>query len=114
LKSTDPFDPVFREGARLLLRPTHSGFVGLTWLSSKWQVSTHAIFIGERADSDFLGLGLTQVDGYTKWDLSGSYRVNPKVDLFAVFDNILNRDYFEGLGYPALKFNFRSGLRLRF
>jgi outer membrane cobalamin receptor len=114
LKSTDPFDPVFREGARLLLRPTHSGFVGITWLSSKWQVSTHAIFIGERADSDFLGLGLTQVDGYTKWDLSGSYRINPKLDLFAVFDNILNRDYFEGLGFPALKFNFRSGLRLRF
>jgi vitamin B12 transporter len=114
LKSTDPFDPVFREGARLLLRPTHSGFVGLTWLSSKWQVSTHAIFIGERADSDFRGLGLTQVDRYTKWDLSGSYRINPKLDLFAVFDNILNRDYFEEIGFPALKFNFRSGLRLRF
>lgn len=114
LRSASPSDPVFREGARLLLRPTHSGFAGLTWTSSKWQVNSGATFMGDRSDSDFRGLGLTSVDAYTRWDLSASYRVNPNVEVYAAFDNVLNRAYFEEIGFPALKFNFRSGLRLRF
>ncbi len=111
--NSSPFDPVFREGGRLPLRPTHSGFAGLTFLSDKWTVSTRATFVGNRADSDFR-TELTEVDGYTRWDLSGSYRLNHNLELVATFENLLNQEYFEKIGFPALKFHFRSGLRFRF
>jgi vitamin B12 transporter len=113
LKSSDPLNPIYGEGARLLLRPTHSGQLGITWVSSRWHLNTAAVFVGNRADSDFVGLGLTEVSGYTRWDLSGSYRINRNVSLYTAFENILNRQYFEALGYPALKFNFRSGLQIK-
>lgn len=113
LKSNNS-DPVFQEGARLLLRPTHSAFLGLTWGWRQWLVHTNATFIGNRADSDFLGIGLTEVDGYVKWDLSGTYQISSHLQFYVACENIFNQDYFETIGFPALKFNFRSGVRFGF
>ncbi|MEE8161370.1 MAG: TonB-dependent receptor [Acidobacteriota bacterium] len=110
----NPFSPVFEEGSQLLRRPAHSGFLTINWSSGRFHLNSHIIFNGKRTDSDFLGLGLTEVDGYTKWDLSGSFRMNPKLELYTTLRNILNQEYFEVLGFPALKFHFRSGLRLSF
>ncbi|MDA2924296.1 TonB-dependent receptor, partial [Acidobacteria bacterium AH-259-L09] len=98
LQSSNPFSPVFQEGSRLLLRPTHSGFLGFLWKSSRWTFNTNATFIGNRADSDFRGIGLAEVDGYTKWDLSGSYQISPQVELYVILENILNQEYFEEIG----------------
>ena len=112
--TSSPLDPVFREGDRLPLRPTHSSFAGLTFLSDKWTVSTRATFVGSRADSDFFRAELTEVDGYTRWDLSGSYRIHHNLELVATFQNLLNQEYFEKIGFPALRFHFRFGLRFRF
>ncbi len=110
----NPFSPVFEEGSQLLRRPAHSGFLTINWSSGRFHLNSHIIFNGKRTDSDFLGLGLTEVDGYTKWDLSGSFRMNPKLELYTTLRNILNQEYFEVLGFPASKFHFRSGLRLSF
>jgi vitamin B12 transporter len=114
LKSANPLDPVYQEGARLLLRPTHSGQMGFSWTNKRWSLNATAVFVGNRAASDFVGLGLTEVGGYAKLDLSGGCQISPKVGFYTVIENLLNREYFEALGYPALKFNFRSGLRLKF
>ena len=114
LESTNPFSPVFQEGARLLLRPTHSGFLALSWIAGDWKVHSNVTLIGNRADSDFLGIGLTEVDGFAKWDISGSYRVAPRLELYLVAENILNQEYFEVIGFQALKFHFRSGVRFGF
>ena len=114
LESTNPSSPIFQEEARLLLRPTHSGFLALSWTAGNWKVHSDVTFIGNRSDSDFLGIGLTEVDGFSKWDISGSYRVGPRVELYLVAENILNQEYFEKIGFPALKFHFRSGVRFSF
>ena len=110
----NPFSPVFEEGSQLLRRPAHSGFLTIDWSAGRFHLNSQIIFNGKRADSDFLGLGLTEVDGYTKWDLSGSFRMNRNLELYTTLRNILNQEYFEVLGFPALKFHFRSGLRLSF
>lgn len=112
VRSTNPFNPVFQEGAALLRRPRHSGFLQVGWNSSSWKVRSDVVFVGKRADSDFAGLGLTSVDGYTRWDLASSYRLMPNLELYAVLNNLLNQEYFEVLGFPALKFHFRAGLRV--
>lgn len=114
LESAAPFHPVLRAGSRLLRRPEHSGFVTAGWYGSRWSLATRAIFVGDRTDNDFYGLNLREVDGYSRVDLNGSMRLAKQVELYAVIQNLLNAEYSEALGYPALKLNFRSGLRFRF
>ncbi|MGH9340973.1 MAG: TonB-dependent receptor [Acidobacteriota bacterium] len=115
LRSASPGDPQFSEGARLLRRPTHSGFLGLTWRSGNWSLNSNATLIGNRADSDFHhGLALTEAEPYAKWDMTASYRIRPALELYATVENLLDQDYFEALGFPALGATVRSGLRVHY
>jgi outer membrane cobalamin receptor len=61
--------------------------------------------VGRRVDSDFSSLQppLTSNDSYTRWDVAWSYRSSYRVTYFGVIENLLNRDYMEALGFPALK-----------
>jgi vitamin B12 transporter len=108
------FDPVFEEGRPLLRRPKHSGALEVFAQWRRLSAASTTLFVGRRADSDFSFLGFTSVDGYTRWDLSGSYRTTYHFTYFATFENILNRDYMEALGFPALKRMFRAGARWEF
>jgi len=114
LETASPFHPVLQAGSRLLRRPTHSGFVTAGWFKPRWGLSSRASFIGKRTDNDFYNLGLQEVAGYVRVDLNGSFQITERVDLFAAIQNMLDSDYPEVLGYPALKFNFRTGMRIRF
>jgi outer membrane cobalamin receptor len=114
LESAAPFHPVLRAGSRLLRRPTHSGFVTAGWYRSRWSLGARAVFLGNRTDNDFYGLNLREVDGYSRVDVNGSVRIGKQAEFFAAIQNLLNAEYSEALGYPALKLNFRSGLRFRF
>jgi len=105
------FDPVFEEGNRLFRRPKHSGAVEVYWDWRRVSVSSTTLFVGRRTDSDFALLGLTSSEGYTRWDASAAYRSPHRVTYFAVVENLLNRDYMEVLGFPALKLAFRAGAR---
>lgn len=112
VRSTSPFDPVFAVGRPLLRRPKHSGTLSLFWDHGRLNLNAAAVFVGARADSDFLGLGLTRNPGYTKLDLGGSYRTERRITYFAVIENALNRSYMEVLGFPALRLTVRAGARL--
>jgi len=114
LESAAPFHPVLRAGSRLLRRPTHSGFVTAGWYGSRWNLGGRAVFVGNRADNDFYGLNLLDVDGYSRVDVNGSIRIGKQTEFYAVIQNLLNAEYAEALGYPALKLNFRSGVRVKF
>lgn len=108
------FDPVFEVGSRLLRRPKHSGAVQVFWDWKRLTVVSTAVFVGRRTDSDFSLLGLTANPGYTKWDLGASYRSPHRVTYFAAVENLLNQEYMEALGFPALKLSFRVGARVDF
>ncbi|RPJ85568.1 MAG: hypothetical protein EHM18_10075, partial [Acidobacteria bacterium] len=114
LESAAPFHPVLRAGSRLLRRPTHSGFVTAGWFKSRWSLGARAVFVGNRTDNDFYGLNLREVDSYSRVDVNGSVRIGKQTELYATIQNLLNAEYSEALGYPALKLNFRSGVRVRF
>jgi outer membrane cobalamin receptor len=105
------FDPVFEEGNRLFRRPKHAGGVEVFWDWRRVSVGSTTLFVGRRTDSDFALLGLTAGEGYTRWDIGASYRSAYGVTYFAVVENLLNRDYMEVLGFPALKLMFRAGAR---
>jgi outer membrane receptor protein involved in Fe transport len=69
--------------------------------------------VGRRADSDFLGFGITHAAGYARVDLGGWYALTSRVSAYVDVANLLNKHYEEVVGYPALHANFRAGLRFR-
>ncbi len=115
-RSANPFDPVFGEGQSLFRRPRHSGSLRLFWDWRRLNITSSTVFVGRRVDSDFSALEppLTSSKPYTKWDLAGTYRTTYRLSYFGVVENLLNQDYMEALGYPALKLTFRAGARVEF
>jgi len=108
------FDPVFVSGQRLFRRPKHTGAFTLMWDWRRFSITTSAVFVGSRVDSDFLLLGLTHNPGYSRWDVALSWRSRHRVSYYVLVENLLNRAYMEVLGYPALKLTVRAGARLEF
>jgi len=107
------FDFPNRPGDPLIRRPKHSGSLLLNYAGSKWGGNVGGSFVGRRPDSDFLGLGITHAPGYARVDVGGWYQVHSRVTAYVNVENALNRHYQEVVGYPALRANFRAGLRFR-
>ena len=76
------------------------------------------VYVGERADSDFVGIGLAndpayRNPAYTRLDARLRVRIVAALEAFVVADNLFDAQYQEALGYPALGRSLRGGLRLR-
>lgn len=107
-----------RPGDPLIRRPKHSGSVLLNYVGSRWGGNLGGSFVGRRPDSDFLffpqgPLNITHAPGYARVDLGGWYKIHSRVTAYVNVENALNRHYQEVVGYPALRANFRAGLRFR-
>jgi len=107
-------DPLLAKGQPLIRRPKHSGSLLLSYLGSRWGGNLAGSFVGRRADSDFIGLGIDHAPGYARIDLGGWYGIHSHVTAYVNVENALDRRYQEVVGYPALPINFRAGLRFRF
>jgi vitamin B12 transporter len=112
LESPSGFDPVYAVGQPLLRRPRHQGSVTAQLSFPRWSAGATCVRVGERADSDFVGLGLTRAPAYTRVDARLRARVAGPVEAFLVAENLLGAEYQEVLGYPALGRSVRAGLRL--
>lgn len=105
------------DGEPLLRRPKHLGQLLATYVGQRWGASVGGSFVGRRPDSDFLFGAIppvTSVAGYARVDASAWREIHRHVTAYASIDNALNRRYQEVAGYPALKANFRAGLRFHF
>jgi vitamin B12 transporter len=107
-------DPVFAPGQALFRRPRHSGSLELRWQPGRWTFGATATMVGNRLDSDFLGLDLTTNPAYSVLDLAVSFRLFGQATIFATVNNVSDRNYMEVLGYPALPARFRIGLSTGF
>jgi outer membrane cobalamin receptor len=106
-------DPLFDTGNPLLRRPRHAATSLLTYLGKKWGANLGGSFVGRRLDSDFLGFGINHAAGYVRVDAGGWYAFNPRVTAYLNIENLLDKQYQEVVGYPALGVNFRAGIRFR-
>ncbi|MFL6214925.1 MAG: TonB-dependent receptor [Blastocatellia bacterium] len=107
-------------GLPLLRRPRHAGTIEASWVADRWDVTLDGSLIGRRRDIDpisgarFDPTGrVIYNEGYTKLNLSGSYRIAGGLRAFARVENLLNQDYQEVLGFPAYRLNFSAGLRVQ-
>lgn len=114
------FSPLI--GARPFRRAPHTGFLAVTYSSRRWSALLQGVFVGRRDDSTFLfdtNFGNTLLlpnrnldAAYQKLDLSGDYRFNRHLAMFASLENLLNEHYSSNFGFPALPFTFRSGVKI--
>jgi vitamin B12 transporter len=109
--SCDP--TVLGVGEPLLRRPKHSATTLLNYLGRRWGANLGGSFVGRRKDSDFLGFGIDHAAGYVRVDMGGWYALTSRVSAYVTVQNVLDKQYQEVVGYPALGINCRAGLRFR-
>lgn len=113
LKEPFAFDPILAPGQPLIRRPKHSATMRTAYLRNRWGADLTGSFVGRRADSDFFGFGITHSPGYVLVNGGGWYEINRHITAYIDGENLLNHFYEEVTGYPALKINFRAGMRFR-
>ena len=109
------FDPLLAQGAPLLRRPRHAGSLLAVYARSRWGGNIGGTFQSRRPDSDFLGLlpPVNHAAGYARFDLGAWRSLTSRVTAYVNVENLLNRHYEEAAGFPALRANFRAGMRFR-
>ena len=111
LTASNFFDPAEAAGNRLFHRPLHSANIvgNAHFLRMNWNIAGR--YMGRQTDSDFDGLGISSDPSYVVWNLSNSIDLGHGLSTVARLENLFNRHYEEAVGYPALGFNYRLGLR---
>ena len=114
------FSPLI--GNRPFNRAPHVASVYLGYARRKLALALSGNFVGRRDSSTFLfdsSFGSTMLlpnrnlaEAYQKIDVSGSYRLNRYLELYSAIENLASQHYDPAPGFPALPFNFRSGIKV--
>jgi outer membrane cobalamin receptor len=112
----------FPPGQPLLRRPKHQGSVGLTYLGDRWTAAFTANVVGSAIDRDFSQHGSPRVtlQGFTLINLAGSYAVLQNVwrirslRVQLKFENLLNEQYEQAIGFSAQGIIVRGGVAVNF
>lgn len=112
-------------GARPFRRPPNTGYFTSQYVTTKFSAALKGALASRSDDSTFLSFSDINGDntlllpnrnldfGYAKLDANFSYTVTHHVTVFTQLDNLLSQQHIGPIGYPALPFSFRSGLKLR-
>jgi len=114
LKTVDTAPAVEQPGNHLLRRPVNSGNLWLNAAFRRFNFNLAGYFTGVRTDSDFDGLGLTRNPGYARFDIATSYLVGYGLSAYGRVSNLLDKQYQDAIGFPALGRDFRLGLKYQF
>ena len=113
-------------GDHLLRRPVNSGNLWLAAAYRRFQFNVNTYITGARTDSDFdsafvggqcvVGSGpcLTRNPGYARFDLATSCDLPRGVSFYGRVTNLLDKQYQDTIGFPALGRDYRLGLHYRF
>jgi vitamin B12 transporter len=112
----------FPPGQPLLRRPKNQGSVGLTYLGERLTVAFTTNVVGSAIDRDFSQPGSPRVTlpGFTLINLAGSYAVLQNVwpirslRLQLKFENLLNEQYEQAIGFSAPGISVRGGVAVNF
>jgi vitamin B12 transporter len=109
--STPDFQP---PGAHLLRRPVNSGNLWLNANLRRLNFNLAAYFSGVRTDSDFDGFGINRNPGYARFDVATSYLIRRGLSVYGRVTNLLDKQYQDAIGFPALGRDVRVGMNYRF
>jgi len=112
-------------GARPFRRPPHTGYFAVQYTGTKLSAAFKGALASRSDDSTYLDgfdttggntLVLPNRDldsGYAKLDANATYAVRRWVTVFTELDNLLGQQRIGPIGYPALPFTVRAGLKVR-
>lgn len=90
--------------------PEHSGDVTLSFdPDGPWSTAVLVRYNGKEQNS-----ATTQVDAWTRVDVTGSYDVGDRVELFGRIENLFDEEYQQILGYGTPDLSGSVGIRLRY
>jgi vitamin B12 transporter len=124
LKAVPTAFPFEQPGNHLLRRPVNSGNLWLNANIRRVNFNVAGYFTGVRTDSDFDSVfnGTTCVSGpcqsrnpgYARFDVATSYAFGKGFSFYGRVTNLLDKQYQEAIGFPALGRDFRLGMNYRF
>jgi vitamin B12 transporter len=123
LKTVSTARPFEQPGNHLLRRPVNSGNLWLNANFRRVNFNLAGYFTGVRTDSDFdsiytgnvcTGPCITRNPGYARFDLATSYNFVRGMSIYGRVTNLLDKQYQEAIGFPALGRDFRLGMNYRF
>src|ERR1017187_1984302 len=112
-------------GARPFRRPPHTGFFAVQYTGNKLSAAFKGALASRSDDSTYLdgfvpNFGNTLVlpnrdldFGYARLDANFMYAIQRRVTIFTELDNLLSQQHIGPIGYPALPFTVRAGLKIR-
>jgi iron complex outermembrane receptor protein/vitamin B12 transporter len=112
-------------GSRPFRRPPHTGYFAVQYTGTKLTAALKGALASRSDDSTFLDysdlagtnsmiLPNRNLDfGYAKLDANFMYAVKKRVTVFTELDNLLGQQHIGPIGYPALPFTVRAGLKIR-
>ena len=116
----DASEPTVDGRVSELRRPRHSGaFNGnYKFFDRRANVNLNISYVGERKDVFFPPFPqpseVISLDAYTLIDLTGSYKVNNALEIYARLENLLDETYEDVYGFSTLGVGGFLGLRLSF
>ncbi|HEY1528821.1 MAG TPA: TonB-dependent receptor [Candidatus Angelobacter sp.] len=103
-------------------RAPHTGSFYLGYAGRKLALAVSGNLVSRRDSSTFLldsSFGSTMLlpnhnlaAAYQKIDLSGSYQISRRLQLYSGIENLASEHYDPAPGFPALPFNFRAGIKV--
>jgi len=100
---------------KLLRRAEHTATVGANYSpSDRLNLYTQVALVGAREDIDPVSFARVKNGRYAKWDVAFSAEVAAHCRVFGRAENLLDEDYEEASGFPALGRVFWGGLALSF
>lgn len=112
-------------GQRPFRRPPQTGFFSALYERTKFSAALKGAFASRSDDSTFLSFADENGDntlllpnrnldfGYAKLDAYGTYAATRHVTVFVELNNLLGQQHIGPIGFPALPFTFRTGLKVR-
>jgi outer membrane receptor protein involved in Fe transport len=113
--------PPFVVGQPLIRRPRSSGGYDVTWTYRRLMLNSNASIRGAVLDlepndgtfaCELMLPCLFRNKGYVDANAGFSFRMPKGVEIYGRLNNFLNQYYEESFGYPALRLNFVSGIKL--
>ena len=113
----------FSVGQQLVRRPRSSAGYNVTWTHGRLMLNSNASIRGAVLDLEpnlgsyacTIGLQcLFWSKGYVDANAGFAYQLPRGVEIYGRLNNFLNQHYEESFGYPALRLNFVSGIKINF
>ena len=112
----NPIGFLLFNGSRLLRRPTHKASIDLIWdfLDNRGELAANLLYVGDRRDINPDDFSATTADDYVTLNLTGRFKINDWLTVFARVDNVTDENYEDIVSFGTAGASAYGGIRLEY